>query len=293
MLPEETTTTVDGMRMVRQQSEIQELVSSDCAAGKTVGFVPTMGALHAGHLSLVEASNRENSVTVVSIFVNSAQFSPGEDLNEYPRRESEDLESLSRYDVDYVFAPTQDEMYPANFSTYITPPTVALPLEGRCRPNHFQGVTTVVLKLFQLVPAQKAYFGLKDYQQTLVIRKMVRDLNLPVHIVACPIVRDTDGLALSSRNKYLTENERQQALALSKSLRVAADQVECGQRDAASIVTRMRQEFAKRGVSRIDYIALVEPETLLDVREIRSPTLATVAAYVGTTRLIDNRLIVL
>ena len=284
-------TAVQSPRVVTNCSEIHQLVCNARAARKTIGLVPTMGALHAGHLSLVQASKRDCEITVVSIFLNPTQFSSHEDLNRYPRTYSADLELLASQGVDYVFAPEQEEMYPPGFSTFVLPPDVAQTLEGRCRPRHFQGVATIVLKLLQVIPADMAYVGQKDYQQSLVIRNMVRDLNIPIRIVECPTVRDEHGLAVSSRNNQLSASEREKALALSRSLRVAAELVEKGQRESAALIAKMRQVFADAGVSRIDYIALVHPQTLADVRQVSEPTLAAVAAHVGKTRLIDNELI--
>ena len=284
-------TAVHSPRVVTHCSEINQLVRNAHAAGKTIGLVPTMGALHAGHLSLVQASKRECEITVVSIFLNPTQFSSREDLDQYPRSYSADLELLANHGVDYVFAPEREEMYPAEFSTLVSPPDVAKTLEGRCRPKHFRGVATIVLKLIQVIPADTAYVGQKDYQQTLVIRHMVRDLNVPIRIVTCPTIRDDDGLAVSSRNTHLTAGERQQALALSRSLHMASELIEQGQRDAAAVIAKMRQVLSDAGVSRIDYIALVHPQTLAEIRHVNEPTLAAVAAHIGTTRLIDNELI--
>ena len=284
-------TSTNRPRLVTTNQAIRNTVAQARTAGKSVGVVPTMGALHAGHLSLVEASTGECDLTVVTIYVNPTQFAPGEDYQRYPRTLTTDLEALSQYDVEWVFAPADDQLYPAGFSTYVEPPCVAKPLEGRCRPEHFRGVATVVLKLLNLTAADVAYFGQKDYQQSLVIRHMVRDLDLPIRISVCPIVREEDGLAVSSRNAYLNEHERVQALALSRSLNVAAELVAGGERDAATVVARMRQVLAEVAIDRVDYIAVVHPDTLAEVRDIHGPTLAAVAAHVGRTRLIDNRLI--
>jgi pantoate--beta-alanine ligase len=250
-----------------------------------------MGALHRGHLALVEASTSECDFTVVTVFVNPIQFQPGEDYQRYPRDLRCDQAALSEFRVDCVFAPSQDEMYPPGYSTFVDPPEVARPLEGACRPGHFRGVTTIVLKLFHLVPADVAYFGHKDYQQSLVVRRMVEDLDLPLTIRVCPTVRDPDGLAISSRNVYLTPTEREQAIALPRALALAADWVRQGERDAQSISAAMRQELAAVGIRKIDYVALVHPETFAEVRAVNQATIAAVAAHVGSTRLIDNRLI--
>ena len=278
-------------QVVGQVAEVYRWVRQARAAGKTVGLVPTMGALHRGHLSLVEASRQQCDLTVVTIFVNPTQFTGSNDFEDYPRDIGADIKLLSEHDVDVVFVPSQEEMYPPGFSTFVSPPEVAEPLEGICRPNHFRGVATIVLKLFHAIPADVAYFGQKDYQQTLVVRRMVADLNLPLRIVVCPTVREPDGLALSSRNIYLNEQQRQQALALPLSLQMAVQCLESGQRDASKIVAKMRQVFADYGVARIDYIALVHPDTLAEVRELNESTLAAVAAFVGNARLIDNQLL--
>lgn len=258
------------------------------AAGRRVGVVPTMGALHAGHVSLVEASNRECDVTVVTIFVNPTQFGPKEDFAKYPRTLEADLERLAGHRVDAVFAPLNEEMYPAGFSTYVEPPQAAALWDGVCRPGHFRGVVTVVLKLFQAVPADAAFFGHKDYQQSVVIRRMVQDLNVPIEIRVMPTVREPDGLAMSSRNVYLSPEERQRALALSRSLHLIEQLAEQGERDAVSLRQRMVATLEAGGVDRIDYAAIVDPETLVELNELTGPAVALIAAHVGGTRLIDN-----
>jgi pantoate--beta-alanine ligase len=247
-----------------------------------------MGALHAGHLSLVERSTAECGATVVTIFVNPTQFAPHEDLAQYPRTLDADLAALGAYDVDLVFVPTNAEMYPPGHSTFVEPPEAARRLEGECRPGFFRGVCTIVLKLFQAVPADVAYFGHKDYQQSVVVRRMVEDLDLPIRIEVCPTVREPDGLALSSRNVYLNPDERRQALAVSRSLRAAADLVATGQRDADVVREQMRQVLTDAGIERIEYVSLVEGDSLAEVERIRGPLVALVAAFVGATRLIDN-----
>ena len=278
-------------RVVSTRHEMRRLVIEAQRQGKSVGLVPTMGALHAGHLSLVEAATSEADYTVVTVFVNPTQFLPGEDFERYPRDLKSDLQALSGIGVDCVFAPSSAEMFPPGHSTFVEPPEVARPLEGKCRPGHFRGVATIVLKLLHVIPADMAYFGHKDYQQTLVIRRMVEDLDLTTTIRVCPTIRDPDGLALSSRNDYLAPDERERALALSRSLSLAADRVQQGQRDATEIVSLVRQELAVAGIHKIDYVALVQPDTLAEVRRVDQPTLAAVAAVVGSVRLIDNRLL--
>jgi pantoate--beta-alanine ligase len=277
--------------VIEQPSAIFELVRSAKRNAKRVGIIPTMGALHAGHLSLVRRSNQECSTTIVTIFVNPTQFGPCEDFQKYPRTLAGDLDALASLSVTAVFAPATEAIYPAGFSTYVEPPRVALPLEGVFRPNHFRGVATIVLKLFNLCPADVAYFGAKDYQQALVIQHMVADLNLPIKISIEPTIRETDGLAMSSRNRYLTPAERTQALVLSRSLEKAAEMVANGEREARMVLARMHELFAAAGVTDIDYIALADPQSLEPMHFISTPTMALIAARIGTTRLIDNWLL--
>jgi pantoate--beta-alanine ligase len=251
-----------------------------------------MGALHAGHLSLVRAARERADVVVATIFVNPTQFAPHEDYSKYPRTLDADLEALSTTGCDLVFVPTAADIFPPGFSTYVEPLAVAHPLEGVCRPGHFRGVATVVLKLFHLIPADVACFGQKDFQQLLVIRRMAEDLAVPIEIVSCPTVREPDGLALSSRNRYLSLAERQQALALSRALDKAVQLVAAGQRDSGPIIAEMRSVLTAAGINRIDYVALANPETLAELQRIEGPAVALIAAYVGATRLIDNRLLI-
>ncbi len=247
-----------------------------------------MGALHEGHFSLVKASVSKCDFTVVTIFVNPTQFGPGEDLDQYPRNTQQDVELLQTSGVDVVFAPAVDELYRQGHSTFVDPPSVSRTLEGALRPGHFRGVTTIVFKLLQIIPADIAFFGQKDYQQTCVIRDMVADLNLAVSIQVCPIIRDIDGLAISSRNVYLSVDERQRALALWHSLRRAAEMFRDGETDASTIRSVMVDHLQKAGVTKIDYVTLVDPVTLEAVTKGDATTMALVAAYVGKTRLIDN-----
>lgn len=267
----------------------QQFVSACLRDGKTVGVVMTMGALHQGHLSLVAAANAECDVTVVSIFVNPTQFAPEEDLEKYPRQLQADCELLSHHSVDLVFSPSTEQMYGDTCSTTINPPRVAVPWEGTCRPGHFAGVTTVVLKLMHILPGSAAYFGSKDYQQLAVIRAMVRDLNIPIRVVDCPIIRAPDGLALSSRNVYLSATERQQALALSEALSLAAHEYQAGQNAGSVLTQQVRQHLSAAGIEKVDYVALVDPVHLEEASHVDADTVALIAAYVGKTRLIDNR----
>jgi pantoate--beta-alanine ligase len=260
--------------------------------GKLLGFVPTMGALHEGHLSLVRAARGASDVVAASIFVNPTQFGPNEDLAKYPRSFERDCEMLEREGVEFVFAPSVEEMYPAGAVTWVTVEELSGKLDGRSRPGHFRGVTTVVAKLFHIVEPDKAFFGQKDAAQVAIIRRMVWDLNLPVEIAVCPIVREADGLALSSRNAYLSPEERKRALVLHRSLMRVQQLVEAGERDAARLVAAGREEFAREGSVRLDYFEVVDPETLDPVAETSSGALVAVAAYVGATRLIDNVLLI-
>jgi pantoate--beta-alanine ligase len=250
-----------------------------------------MGALHEGHLSLVRIARQRADLVVASIFVNPAQFGPREDLAKYPRTLDADLAVLSAAGCDVAFVPTAEDIYPPGFSTYIEPPAVAAPLEGACRPGHFRGVATIVLKLFHLVPADFACFGQKDYQQLLVVRHMVQDLGVGIEIVACPTVREPDGLAMSSRNRYLSPAQREQALGLSRALGIAEQMAKNGERDAARIKQAMRNMLAEAGIERVDYAAIADAETLAEPSRLQGPAVALIAAYVGTTRLIDNRLL--
>jgi pantoate--beta-alanine ligase len=247
-----------------------------------------MGALHEGHLSLVRHSRQTCQRTVVSIFVNPTQFAAGEDYQKYPRPIAEDLAMLEPLGVDVVLAPPVAELYPPDFSTYVQPPQVSRGLEGEMRPTHFQGVATIVLKLFELVRPDVAVFGQKDYQQALVIQHMVRDLNVPVDIAVRPTFRDADGLALSSRNRYLSPAQRVVALSLYHCLQRARTSVLDGETDGRALMAQMSQWLIDGGVSSIDYAVLCDPTTLEIANAIRRPVVALVACRVGTTRLIDN-----
>ena len=270
------------------RAEVRQRVNQLRQRGKRVGVVPTMGALHQGHLSLVEASGAECDFTVVTIFVNPTQFGPGEDFDRYPRDLDRDMAALEGQGAGLVYAPTTKDLYRQRHSTYIDPPAVAKHLEGALRPGHFRGVATIVLKLLQIIPADAAFFGQKDYQQTRVIEDMVADLDLPVSIKVCPIVREADGLALSSRNIYLSADQRQQALALSQSLRQAATLFRRGETNVEPIQRAMETHLHRSRVTKIDYVALVDPLTLEPVVQVDARTMALVAAYVGKARLIDN-----
>jgi pantoate--beta-alanine ligase len=271
--------------------ELRSQVLAWRAAGESVGLVPTMGALHAGHLSLVGRSTEECRRTVVSIFVNPTQFGPNEDFSRYPRRLENDLALLSDTGVNLVFAPATEEMYPAGHATFVEVERVSRLWEGAIRPGHFRGVATIVLKLFNAAPADRAYFGQKDYQQSVVIRRMVADLNVPIEIQVCPTVREPDGLAMSSRNAFLNPEERGRAQVLSRSLRRAAELARGGERDARRIASEMRRMVESTAEVVLDYAALVDPDTLEEVNRVEGPAVALIAARVGSTRLIDNELI--
>ncbi len=267
------------------------LVLATQRSGRRVGVVPTMGALHDGHLSLVTASRAACDITVATIFVNPTQFGPNEDFSRYPRTLEADLAKLAAAGADYAFVPEVTEMYPSGATTMVEPGSVAAPLEGAFRPGHFRGVATIVLKLFQAVPADAAFFGQKDYQQQLVIRHMVADLLLPIEIVVCPIVREADGLAMSSRNVYLSADDRRKALSISRALEAAKTLVSAGQSDAGVITERMMSTLRDGGIIHIDYATVVDSDTLLPIEKVEGRAVALIACRVGTTRLIDNALL--
>lgn len=260
-------------------------------AGQRVGMVPTMGALHEGHLQLVRLCRDYCDRVVVSIFVNPTQFAPGEDFDRYPRNLERDLELLQPLAVDAVLAPAPQAMYPAGFSSAVQPGKIAQVLEGQFRPGHFQGVTTVVAKLLGLARADVAIFGQKDYQQLAVIRRMVCDLNMPTEIVMAPTHREPDGLAMSSRNRYLTPEERERALVISRALFRCRDRVAAGERDARELAVDLMQELIDGGMDSIDYAVIANGQTLESVNLIEADAVALVAGHIGKTRLIDNLLL--
>lgn len=259
--------------------------------GRSVGLVPTMGALHEGHRSLARAAAKACDVVIASIFVNPTQFAPGEDFERYPRDLQADAALLGGVGVDAIFAPSIEAMYPPGATTQIDVGPVAKSLEGESRPTHFAGVATVVAKLFAIAPAERAYFGQKDYQQTVVIRRMVADLNVPIEIVVCPIIREPDGLAMSSRNAYLSPDDRQRALALSRGLHEAARLHSAGERNTAAIREAVRREIDKTPSVELEYVAVMPDGTLDQPDTITDPMVVAVAARVGQTRLIDNVLL--
>lgn len=270
---------------------IEEVRSFRRAATGTWGLVPTMGYLHAGHISLVQRAREENDHVAVSIFVNPTQFGPQEDLARYPRDLKRDLELLEAEGVDLVFAPEVPEMYPAGFQTYVDVTEVTRPLEGASRPGHFRGVATVVLKLFNIVQPDRAYFGQKDAQQAVVVGRMTRDLDLPLEIVICPIAREVDGLALSSRNVYLSSRERLAATVLSRALRAAGERYAAGERGGDALRAAMSAVLAAEPLARPEYVSAADPETLAELERAENGVLLSMAVRIGTTRLIDNVLL--
>jgi pantoate--beta-alanine ligase len=271
--------TIDEMRAARLAAR---------GEGKTVGLVPTMGALHEGHLSLVRMAKAQCDLVVVSIFVNPLQFAPNEDLAKYPRNFDRDHDLLEREDVDFIFAPSVEEMYPPGAVTYVTVEGLSDKLCGRSRPGHFRGVTTVVSKLFHIAEPDRAFFGQKDAAQSAIIRRMVRDLNMPVQVVIGAIVREPDGLAMSSRNAYLDAPQRKSALVLSRSLKALQERFNQGERNVQTLIGAGKREFEKDSSVRLDYLQIVDPDTLDPVDDISRGVLVAVAAFVGKTRLVDN-----
>ncbi|MFC1509803.1 pantoate--beta-alanine ligase [Candidatus Omnitrophota bacterium] len=259
--------------------------------GSTIGLVPTMGALHEGHLSLVRTAGESSDCVVVSIFVNPAQFGPNEDLERYPRDLENDKHLIGSAGGHLIFAPEPGEMYPDGYASYVNVERLTAHLCGKTRPTHFRGVTTVVAKLFNIVNPHTAFFGQKDAQQLAVIKRMVRDLNIQVDIVGCPIVRESDGLAMSSRNSYLTDDERNHAPILYRSLCAAKELVESGITDSKEILDRTRGTLSSAGLLTIEYVELVDPFEMTDVRDVGNGALLAIAGRYGKTRLIDNILL--
>jgi pantoate--beta-alanine ligase len=269
-------------------AEIRAWVRKTRAAGKTVGFVPTMGALHIGHVSLIQAAAARCDCVVVSLFVNPTQFGPGEDFEKYPRPLEKDLAICEQNGVDAVFAPSPGEMYPRENLTWVTVEKVSEPLCGRFRPGHFRGVATVCTKLFNIVGADLAFFGQKDAQQVAVIQRMVADLNMPLEIVVGPTIREPDGLAVSSRNQYLSPQERKEATVIYRSLQTSAELIRAGEKDAARITKRVREVLGQVPALRVEYVSLVDAASLEDLPRVRGRVLVAVAGRLGSTRLIDN-----
>jgi pantoate--beta-alanine ligase len=272
-------TTIDEIRVWARKTRV---------AGKTVGFVPTMGALHVGHVSLMQAAAARCDSVVVSIFVNPTQFGPGEDFAKYPRPLEKDLAICEQHGVDAVFAPSREEMYPRENLTWVTVERVSEPLCGRFRPGHFRGVATVCTKLFNLVGADAAFFGQKDAQQVAVIQRMVADLSMPLEIVVCPTVREPDGLAVSSRNQYLSPQERKEAAVIYRSLQKSADLIRGGETVVARITEQMREVLGQVPALRIEYVSIVDAASLEDLPRVQGKVLLAAAGRLGSTRLIDN-----
>ena len=272
-------------------AEMKGISASLLKQNLTIGFVPTMGCLHEGHLKLIKRSLESCDRTVVSIFVNPTQFGPNEDLDSYPRELDSDIEKLEAAGVDILFHPTVEEMYPAGYKTYVEVQNISEHLCGKSRPDLFKGVTTVVLKLFNIVRPHNAFFGEKDWQQLAVIEALVKDLNLDVAIIRVPLVRESDGLAMSSRNRYLSSQERQTALSLSRSLKEAQEKIRRGTTSAKVISDSIRQCLAEKEACEIDYISICDPESFKEKEQIRGRTLIALAVKVGPSRLIDNCII--
>jgi pantoate--beta-alanine ligase len=279
------------MRICNTIEDMRNACRATKRGGKRLGFVPTMGALHEGHLSLVQAARASCDTVAASIFVNPTQFGPNEDLAKYPRSFERDRELLEKEGVEWLFAPSVEEMYPAGAMTWVTVEELSSKLDGRSRPGHFRGVTTVVAKLFHIVEPDAAFFGQKDAAQVAIIRRMVHDLNFPVEIVACPIVREPDGLAMSSRNAYLDQQQREQALVLQRALMCVQKSWEAGERETGKLLVVGRDELAKEKSVRLDYLEIIDPDNLDSLTSTAGPALVAVAAFVGTTRLIDNILL--
>jgi pantoate--beta-alanine ligase len=273
------------MQIARTIAEMKALRMKSLGS---VGFVPTMGYLHEGHLALVRQARAENSVVVASIFVNPTQFGPTEDFRTYPRDPERDLAMLRKEKTDIVFMPSAEEIYPEGFSSWVEVEKVTERLEGNCRPGHFKGVTTVVAKLFNIIEPTRAYFGQKDAQQALVINKMVADLNMNLEIIVAPTIRESDGLAMSSRNIYLNPQERRAATVLFKALTLARNLREKGERNAEHMRQEMTSVISKEPLAKIEYVSIADAETLEELTEIDKPALASLAVRIGKTRLIDN-----
>ncbi|WP_149496304.1 pantoate--beta-alanine ligase [Roseiconus lacunae] len=280
------------MQIIDNTAEAHDFVRSCRRNDQSVGVVLTMGALHQGHLSLVEHSRKACDHTIATIFVNPTQFAPGEDLDQYPRTIERDVTLLGEAGCNAVLIPDVKDMYPAGASTSVNPPKVAEPLEGQFRPSHFGGVATVVLKFFQILPGSHAFFGRKDYQQCCVIKAMVEDFKIPIEIIDCPIVREADGLAMSSRNRYLSESDRRRARCLSMALADVQTAFDGGQRNVQALTDRLRERLSgaasNQSVDRLDYAVIVDPVTLQPIDKVTTSAVALIAAHVGTTRLIDN-----
>lgn len=276
------------MKIIRSLKEMSGFSRKAHVKGKSVGFVPTMGALHEGHLSLIRKARKENDVVVVSIFVNPIQFGPKEDYGRYPRNLRRDSKLCEKSGADVIFYPGQKQMYPLNYKTYVAVYDLSNCLYGKFRPGHFKGVTTVVNKLFNIVSPDNAYFGQKDAQQAIIIKKMAEDLNIPVKIKVLPTVRERDGLAMSSRNAYLNKEERRDATVLNQALILAKNLISQGNTSSSVIIRRMKELINNKKSARIQYISIVDPNDLLPVAKIKDKVLIALSVWMGKTRLIDN-----
>ncbi|MCC6545120.1 MAG: pantoate--beta-alanine ligase [Nitrospirae bacterium] len=276
------------MKVIKDISEMQNLASQFRQEGKTIGFVPTMGALHQGHLSLMEHAKEESDIVIVSIFVNPSQFGPGEDLNQYPRDMEGDIEKTGSAGVDILFTPAPSEIYPEGFRTYVSVEGLSEILCGKTRPGHFRGVSTVVLKLFNIIKPHKSFFGQKDYQQTVIIRRMVKDLNVDTDIIVLPTVREADGLAMSSRNQYLKKDDRKAAAVIYRSLLQAGRLFESGVSGTERLRNTILSVLKEEPSVHTEYISIINPETLEEETFAENGTVIVVAARIGNTRLIDN-----
>ena len=279
------------MEIAKTIQSVKDALRTARSLHKTIGFVPTMGALHVGHISLIEAAKKKCDFVVVSIFVNPAQFGPGEDFQKYPRPLREDLEICRNTGVDIVFTPSQQQMYPQENLTWINVEKLTDSLCGRNRPGHFRGVTTVCAKLFNIVGPDIAFFGQKDAQQAIVIRQMVADLNMPLEIVICPTIRLPAGLAVSSRNKYLSDPQKKDACLIYKSLSECENLIKAGTTDTRTIIARMRKVLGQAASIEIEYVSIVDAETLQNIDFVAGKVLAAVAVKIGPARLIDNILL--
>jgi len=279
------------MEVAKTNEEVRSLVSNARSEGRKIGLVPTMGALHIGHISLIEAAVKDCDFVVVSIFVNPTQFGPGEDFEKYPRPLEVDLEICRNARVDVVFAPEPQHIYPVENVTWVTVEKLTEPLCGRSRPGHFRGVTTVCAKLFNIVAPDAAYFGQKDAQQAIVIKRMVADLNMPLEIVVCPTVREPNGLAISSRNQYLSARQKKDAANIYKSLQKCRRLIDSGTTETHQIITEMQKILQQIPSGQIEYISIVDAETLESIEKIAGKVLAAVAVRLGPARLIDNILV--
>jgi pantoate--beta-alanine ligase len=279
------------MEVARTIQTARKLIKAARAKGKTIGFVPTMGALHIGHISLIEIAARQTDFIIVSIFVNPTQFGPSEDFEKYPRPFDKDIEICKKHGVDVVFAPTPQEMYAKENLTWVNVEKLTEPLCGQFRPGHFRGVTTVCAKLFNIVAPDVAFFGQKDAQQAIVIKRMVADLNMPLEIVICPTIREPDGLAVSSRNQYLASQQRKDAILIYKSLQKCREMIEAGITINKEIIDQMRKILNQMPSAKIEYISIVNAETLESINQVAGKVLAAVVVKIGSTRLIDNILV--